>query len=175
MKTFFKFLGILLLLAVLAGVFGWFYARAHDGPLAMEGYLGLVPGGPFRSGETAPGPADWGFLQDRQLIEFQTMQPPRSRTVWLGVHEGRLFLVSGYMTTRWGRLWKQWPHHLQADDRIIIRADGRLYEQRLQRIEGGPLVMPVMNEYSRKYPVPRVTDDSPVTSGSVWMYEVVDR
>ena len=178
MKTLFKSLFMLLLLAVLGVTTLVFSSRYHDGPLTMEGYLGLVPGGPFSSGEVAPRPADWNFLQDRQLVEFQTLTPARSRTVWLGVHEGRLFLVSGYMQTWYGGLWKHWPHDIPEDDRIILRVDGNLYEQRLQRIDGGELVAPVLNEYRRKYGDglgEEVTDDSPVVSGSVWMYEVVDR
>ena len=178
MKTLFKWIFILLLLVVLAFTAVVYGARYNDGPLTMEGYAGLIPGGPFTSGELAPRPADWSFLQDRQLVEFQTLEPARSRTVWLGVHEGRLFLVSGYMQTWYGGLWKHWPHDIPQNDNIILRVDGNLYEQRLQRIDGGELVAPVLNEYQRKYARlggQEVTDDSAVASGQVWMYEVVDR
>ena len=108
-------------------------------------------------------------------MDFQTVNPPRSRTVWLAVHQRRLYLVSGYMQTGFGRLWKQWPHGIEEDDRIILRVDGRLYEQRLERIHGGAVVPAVLSEYNRKYGTGEVSDDSAVTSGAVWMYEVVDR
>ena len=32
------------------------------------------------------------------------------------------------MNTSYGGIWKQWPHYLDRDDRIILRIDGRLYE-----------------------------------------------
>ena len=36
------------------------------------------------------------------------------------------------MNTSYGGIWKQWPHYLDHDDRIILRIDGKLYEQRLR-------------------------------------------
>ena len=106
------------------------------------------------------------------------MDPARSRTVWLGVHEGRLFVMSGYMNTGYGGIWKQWPHYLDDDDRIILRVDGNLYEQRLERIMEGPEVVPVLSEFARKYfggSAGELASDAAVTNGDTWMYEVVDR
>ena len=67
------------------------------------------------------------------------------------MHDSRLFIVSGYMNTGYGGIWKQWPHYLSEDDRIILRIDEALYEQRLERIMEGPEVIPVLQELSRKY------------------------
>ena len=175
MKAFFKFIFSVLLLVILAVAALLFGARFNDGVLTMEGPLGMVAGGPFSSGEVTPRPADWNFLQERQFVEFQTLTPARSRTVWLAVNEGRLFIFSSYMLERPFNLWKRWPHDVAEDDRIILRADGNLYEQRLQRIDGGPLAVAVLNEYDRKYNIGPQTDDSLLTTGSVWMYEVLDR
>lgn len=169
MKKILKWLGILLLVVVVAASLFAFSMRFHDGPLAV------MAGGPFRSGELTPTPADWSFLKDREVIEFQTMDPARSRVVWLGVYDGRLFLVSGYMNTGYGALWKQWPHYLEDDDRILLRIDGRLYEQRLQRIMSGPEVAGVLNEYSRKYFNNAPASPSTVTQGDTWMFEVLPR
>lgn len=167
MKTFFKWLGITFGLVALAIVLFFAGMRFHDGP--ME----IVSGGPFKTGEPTPTPEDWRFIADRQTIEFQTMEPPTSRTVWLAVHDGRLFLISGYMTTTYGKLWKQWPHYIEEDDRVILRIDGRLYEQRLERIQQGDLLGPVMAEFGRKYGF----EGSPeaVESGYAWLYEVKPR
>lgn len=131
--------------------------------------------GPFRSGELTPTPASWDFLKDRQQIEFQTLDPASSRTVWLGTVDGRLFLVSGYMNTGYGGLWKQWPHYLENDDRVILRVDGKLYQQRLERITGGDIVPRVLTEFDRKYGIGAASDDAPITSGDAWMFEVVSR
>ncbi len=164
-----KSLVVLIIVAVLAvGVF-LFGMRFHDGPLE------IIAGGPFRAGELAPTPPDWNFLAQRDTIEFQTLRPARSRTVWLAVHEGRLFVVSGYMTTGYGAVWKQWPHYLEQDDRVILRIDGRLYEQRLQRITSGPVIQPVLNELSRKYGDGLGADPAQVIDGHTWMFEVLPR
>ena len=144
-------------------------ARYSDGPLE------IIAGGPFKSGELSPAPDDWSFLADRATIEFQTLEPARSRTVWLAVHEKRLFIVSGYMTTGYGAIWKQWPHYLQQDDRIILRIDSQLHEQRLQRITSGPDIEPVLQEFSRKYRDSLDLGATEVTEGHTWMYQVVAR
>ncbi|MCP5346228.1 MAG: hypothetical protein R3F41_00415 [Gammaproteobacteria bacterium] len=169
MLTFFKRLFITLLTVLLVVVIFLVGMRFHDGPLE------IISGGPFRSGELSPAPDDWSFLQDRQTIQFQTLTPARSRTVWLAVYDGRLFVVSGYMTTGYGALWKQWPHYIEEDDRVILRIDGRLYEQRLERITSGPAIEPVLAELSRKYGDGLGLGAVEVTEGHTWMYEVVER
>jgi hypothetical protein len=172
MRKILRFISISVsLVLLLIGLF-LFSMRFSDGPLEV------FSGGPFTSGELSSAPDDWSFLIDRDTIEFQTMDPGRSRTVWLGVHDRRLFLVSGYMNTSYGGIWKQWPHYLEDDDRVILRIDGKLYEQRLQRIMEGPEVVPVLSEFARKYfggSSGEFTEDASVRSGDTWMYEVVER
>ena len=169
MKRILKWIGIGLAILVVAIALLLGSMRFHDGPLE------ILSGGPFKTGTLMAPPSDWSFLADRSTIEFQTMDPPQSRTVWLATYEGRLFIVSGYMTTNYGAIWKQWPHYLEADDRVILRIDGKLYEQRLQRIMSGPEVIPVLNEFSRKYGDGDAASAGAVASGYTWMYEVVDR
>ena len=173
MKKFFKWISIIIGTLVIALGLFLLNMRFSDGPQE------IFSGGPFTSGELAEAPENWSFLTDRGTIDFQTMDPDTSRTVWLAVHNRRLFLVSGYMNTGYGGIWKQWPHYLENDDRVILRIDGQLYEQRLQRITEGPEIVPVLDELARKY-FPGATGSgisSPVsvTNGDTWMYEVVDR
>jgi len=158
---------LLLILILIAGLL--FSARYYDGPLE------IIAGGPFKTGDLSPAPDDWSYLVDRDTIEFQTLDPARSRTVWLAVHDSRLFIVSGYMTTGYGAIWKQWPYYLLDDDRIILRIDGQLHEQRLQRITSGPDIEPVLSEFSRKYGDGLGMGATEVTEGHTWMFEVVDR
>lgn len=167
MKTFFKWLGITFALIILAIILFFTGMRFHDGPVE------IISGGPFKTGEPAATPDSWQFIEGRETIEFQTMDPPTSRTVWLTVHDGRLFLISGYMTTTYGKLWKQWPHYIEDDDRVILRIDGKLYEQRLERIREGEVLRPVTEKFGRKYGF----DGSPeaVKSGYAWLYEVKPR
>lgn len=157
-----------LLFVVVALVF--LGARFADGPIE------ILAGGPFRSGELHPGPEpDWSFLADRPTVEFQLEKPARSRTTFVMVHEGRLFIPSGYMTTWWGRIWKHWPYQAESNPNALLRVDGKLYERTLRRIQDGPDVAPVLAELGRKYgsgdPVPRDALDS----GYLWLFELAPR
>ena len=170
MKKLFKGFGIgILFIALAIGLF-LFSMRFSDGPLE------LISGGPFKTGQLSPAPSDWSFLKERDTIEFQTLDPLSSRTVWVASYEGRMFVVSGYMNQGYAAIWKQWPHYLEDDNRIIVRIDGKLYEQKLVRIMNGPAVIPVLNELSRKYlGAAIVTSNEQVAQGDTWMFEVADR
>ncbi len=165
-----KWLGVVLagvILSIAAFLFAMGY---HDGPLE------IISGGAFTTGEMSQAPADWSNLKDRSTIEFQTLDPVSSRTVWVATYEGRMFIVSGYMNEWYAAIWKQWPHYLQNDNRIIVRVDGKLYEQRLERVMSDPAVIPVLNELSRKYlGGAEVKSADQVSNGDTWMYEIVDR
>ncbi|MYK27312.1 MAG: hypothetical protein F4048_01390 [Gammaproteobacteria bacterium] len=144
--------------------------RFADGPLEM------IAGGPFTSGELqSKPPADWSFMRDAETIEFQSLEPPRSRTVWVLAHEGRMFIPCGYMNSIWGRIWKQWPVEAERDGRIITRIDGKLYNQNLVRIQDGPILEPLLAEMSRKYAGGQPIPVEVVTSGAFWFFEVTPR
>ncbi len=178
MKTIGKWFGVtfIALLALLAASYG--FLRLNDGPIEFFPWFTISIGGPFRSGEIAASPANWDFIKERAEIEFQTLNPTTSRTVWVPVVDGKLFIVSGYMNSAIGKLWKQWPAAMQDDNRVLIRIDGKIYEQRLNRVMDGPYIAPVMAQITRKYfggsgqPIPG--SEIAVTGGSVWMFEVVD-
>jgi len=175
MLGFLKWLGIVI--GVLAlGIAVFLYGmRFHDGPIE------IITGGPFKTGELAAAPDDWSFLAGRMEIEFQIMEPESSRIVWLVVLDKRLYVISGYMNTGYGKIWKQWPHHLVADDRVILRIDGKLYEQRMVRMMEHPQLLDIMTINSNKYSgdaKPTFTAeqlDSALSAGDFWLYEVVDR
>jgi hypothetical protein len=153
--------------------------RLHDGPVEFWPGFTISIGGPFRTGAITPTPESWDFIRDREEIEIQTLNPTTSRTVWVPVIDGKLYLVSGYMTSTLGKLWKQWPSYLEDDNRILIRVDDRIYQQRLNRITEGPITAQVMSEVIRKYAggpdAVNPAAGQAVTSGSVWLFEVVDR
>ncbi|MBD3647107.1 MAG: hypothetical protein HUJ31_06540 [Pseudomonadales bacterium] len=167
MKKFLKWIAIVIAVIVVAIVLFFVGMRFHDGPLE------IVSGGPFKSGELVSSPAQWSFLEGRPTIQFQTLSPETSRTVWLVVHQGRLFIISGYMTTNFGKLWKQWPHYIEDDDRVILRVDDKLYEQRLERIRTGEIIEPVMEKFGDKYGFEGRAEA--VTEGYSWLYEVKSR
>ena len=91
------------------------------------------------------------------------------------VHDNRLFIPSGYMTTWWGKLWKHWPAQAEKDGRAILRVDGMLYERQLVRITSDPALEPVLAELSRKYSGGQPVGQEAVDSGYLWIFELVPR
>lgn len=161
--------GLLALLFVILGglLIG---ARFADGPIA------IVAGGPFTSGALVGGPEpDWSFVRDVPEVEFQLLDPARSRTTWILYHAGKAYIPSGYMTSWWGRLWKRWPLEAEKDPRILLRIRDALYERKLVRIEDGPNVAPLLAELSRKYAGGQEIPIEAVTSGYLWLYELAPR
>lgn len=170
MKLILKLLGGLIGLVIVLTIATLVFARFHDGPLE------LISGGPFTSGERYQGPEpDWSFLKDYVTVEFQLLEPVRSRTTWIVEHDNRIFIPSGYMNSTVGKIWKQWPKEAEKDGRAILRVDGKLYERRLVRIRSGDILTPVLAELGRKYvggqPVPLTA----VTSDDLWIFELVPR
>lgn len=158
-----KWFGIVLLAIVLAiGAF-LLYAHLHDGP------IGIVSGGEFQSGEKTALPGDFSWVRDYPTIEFQTFAPVSSRTVWVATVSGRLFVISGYMNTGYGKIWKQWPHYIAQDDRVVLRIDGKLYAGHLKRIQQGSIVQPVLDEFGRKYGFKASADY--IRDGNAWLFE----
>ncbi len=170
MKTFVRIVGgLIALLLLLIGIL-FVAARSSDGPLA------LMAGGPFTSGELVTGPEpDWSAVRDVQEVEFQLLEPARSRTTWILYHDGKAYIPSGYMTTWWGKLWKQWPHEAEKDPRILLRVGDKLYERKLVRIQDGPAVAPLLAELSRKYVKGTDIPSEAVTSGYLWLFELAPR
>ncbi len=155
---------ILLMIAVAGLLIG---VRFSDGPLA------IIAGGPFTSGEMFRGPEpDWTFVHDIREVEFQLLEPARSRTTWIVEHVGKAYIPSGYMTTWWGKIWKKWPHEAEKDGRILLRIGDKTYERQLVRIETGPLLAPVIAELSRKYMGGAELPVEAVTSGYLWLFEL---
>lgn len=178
-KQILKGLGVVVAALVLfvAAAYGWM--RTHDGAVEFYPWFTISIGGPFRSGEVSDTPASWAFLRDREEIEIQTLDPTTSRTVWVPVVDDQLYIVSGYMNSTIGKIWKQWPAYLEQDNRVRIRDMGKIYDQCLDRVmDDAEKIRPVLAELGRKYGggsgeiVPG--SELAVTSGAIWMFEVVD-
>ena len=175
MLGFLKWVGIIIGVLVLGVALFLFGMRFHDGPIE------IITGGPFKTGELTEPPNDWSFLTDRMEIEFQTMEPDSSRIVWLVVLEKRLYVISGYMNTGYGKIWKQWPHHLVADDRVIVRIDNELYEQRMVRMMEHPQLLDLMTINAKKYGDGAALSftaeqlNEALLAGDYWLFEVLDR
>ena len=160
------FLGFIVTVFIAIGVV-LFLVRSHDGP--ME----ILAGGPFQTGELVTAPNDWSFLTDHTTIEMQTMAPPRSRTMWLAVYDNRLFVISSYMNSRVGKIWKQWPNQVKDNNLAIVRADGKLYELQLVRHNEGEFIDGVIKRFNEKYSA-KLNSDS-IDSGNAWLFELKGR
>ncbi len=170
-------------IAVLAAIFV-FAHRFADGPRAM------IAGGAFTTGEMYTGEEpDWTFLKDREEVEFQLMNPERSRTTWIVEHEGRIYIPSGYMKSTLGKLWKQWPPEAEVDGRALLRVDGKIYPRQLVRVKESPALPVIVSELGRKYlsQIPDAAQDdagrqamlegalAQIANDELWIFELTPR
>ena len=167
--NYFKWLVIFILVTCLS-FFGFlFYMSMHDGPIE------IFSGGAFKSGTPMSNIApDWPSLKDKQTIQVQSIKPERSRTTWFAVIDERAFVPSGYMNTKIGKIWKQWPKHTEQDPRSKIRIDGRIYDTQLLRLTADdPLIPAIVDELNRKYPSNASVED--IAANSTWIFEVTSQ
>jgi hypothetical protein len=170
MALLLRIFGGLLALLVFAVAVLLVAARFADGPVA------IIAGGPFTSGEHITGPEpDWSFVRDVGEVEFQSLDPVRSRTTWIVEHDGKAYIPSGYMTTWWGKIWKKWPIEAEKDGRILLRIGNRIYERQLVRVTEGPMIEPLLAQLSTKYLDGADVPMEAVTSGYLWLFELAPR
>jgi len=158
-------IGVLVLIPVLALAALAVSTRLSDGPSV------IFAGGPLVAGEMVTGPEpDWSFVRGVRVFELQLLNPPRSRTLWIVEHEGKLYLNSNYMGGLRERLWKRWPAQAERDGRAIMRIEGKRYERNLVRIKTGPIVEGVTAEFTRKYGVEMTPAE--VEAEELWLFEM---
>ena len=161
-------IGVLILIPVFALGALAVSARFSDGPSV------IFSGGPLVAGELVTGPEpDWSFTRDVRTFELQLLDPPRSRTLWIVEHEGKLYLNSNYMGGLRERLWKRWPAQAERDGRAIMRIEGKRYERTLVRIKTGAVVDGVTAEFTRKYG--GVMTAVEVEAEELWLFEMAPR
>lgn len=165
----FRWIGIALATVVVAFGALVLVARFGDGPTA------ILPGGPLEAGELYVGPEpDWTFARDIPEMEFQLVEPPVSRTIWLEVVDGKLYALSGYMNSPVGKLWKHWPMQAEKDPRAVIRIDGKRYERRLRRLGPDDPALPgIAAEVQRKYGAPLQPEMA--ATGDAWFFALEPR
>lgn len=151
---------LLLGLAGLAGVTA-LAARVMDGP------IGPFPGGPLVAGDLVSGPyPDWSFAAEIPSIEIEVnAADPRSRTVWLLVDQGELFVPAGLASR------KTWPSQAVADGRVVVRIAGKRYERQASRVTDPVRLDALRSALGRKYGV------TPSQGGSddTWFFRLAPR
>ncbi len=161
----FQIIGILVLIPVVA--FGTLALR-HRG---ADGPSVLFNGGELVSGELHSGPEpDWSFTRSVGTIELQLTQSMTSRLIWIVESDGKAYVVSGYMNSFLGRLWKHWAVQANRDGRAVLRVNGVRYPRQLVRIEQGEVLEGVAAELGRKYNSP--TTRASIEAGDTWVFEL---
>ena len=181
MKKFFVFLAktigsvVGLIVLVVFSIFA--VARFSDCPIGNGPPIEMVTVGPFKTGELQVGgdEPDWSFLKDYPIVQFQLLDPPRSRTTFIMETEGRIFIPSVYMNSTMGKIWKHWPMEAEKDGRALLRVDGKLYERTMVRIEEGEILNGVLGELSRKYAGGFPVSQENIDSGDLWIFELEPR
>ena len=141
-----KGLGILLGGILAGAVVLSIVARFSDGPIAA------FAGGPLVAGELVTEAVDdWTFVEDVETVEFQLEHPARSRTVWIIVHQGQLYIPCGLPNFK---AFKQWPHEAMQDGRSIVRIDGKRYSLQAARMQDPDLFDIIVSKIAKKYPSP---------------------
>lgn len=93
-------------------------------PKFMDGPLGMIPGGPLKSGEVVAAPlADWSFAAAEETVELQLAAQNTSRTTWIVVESKRAFIPSASGMPP----MKQWHLAAQADGAAWLRIAGKRY------------------------------------------------
>ena len=112
--------------------------------------------------ETALGPevvrnaeVDWSFAEEVELASLQTARPPRSRAVWLIVHEGALYVPTGIARRA------PWPALLRDDPVVLLRILDRLFLRRATWVTDETELATLREAVREKYgSAPRADDES---------------
>lgn len=150
-----------------------------------DGATIVFPGGEMTSGELHSGPEpDWGFTDDIFTIELQLNDPMATRTIFILESEGKIYVVSGYMKSFLGRIWKEWAFEADAgNNEGVLRVNGIRYPRTLIRIEEGDVLNGVAEKLLSKYsgvaePVSATAIEAAranIESGNSWIFELVPR
>ena len=161
-----RWLGIAVVALVVALFVVGIAARFADGP------VGILPGGPLVAGPlVTETEVDFSFAEDVREIEFQLLDPPRSRTVWIVVLDGELFIPCGFLGVP---LFKQWPHEALEDGRALLRIEGKRYERSAERVMEPELFRRLAAMNAEKYGLPEPAAADPETAPT-WFFRMAPR
>lgn len=177
-KIILQILGIIILIPAVAMATLRVENQNADGPSI------LFPGGEMTTGRLHTGPEpDWSFTDDIQLVELQLNDPMASRLIYVLESDGRLFIISGYMTTMLGKLWKEWAFEAdRGNNEGVLRVDSVRYPRTLVRIKEGDILDGVAAKLITKYggaptasPEAIAGTRAGIESGNSWVFELVPR
>ncbi len=152
---------------------------------SADGATVVFPGGEMVSGELHMGPEpDWSFTDDIFTIELQLNDPMSTRRIFILESEGKIYVVSGYMKSFLGKIWKQWAFDADAgNDQGVLRVNNVRYPRQLVRVKEGDVLDGVAAKLLAKYsgvPTPVsaqaiATARADIEDGNSWVFELVPR
>lgn len=150
-----------------------------------DGATVVFPGGEMVAGELHTGPEpDWSFTDDIFTIELQLNDPMATRRIFIIESEGKIYVVSGYMKSFLGKIWKEWAFDADAgNDEGVLRVNNVRYPRKLVRIEEGDVLNGVAAKLLAKYsgvPTPVSADAiatarADIEDGNSWIFEIAPR
>lgn len=150
-----------------------------------DGATVVFPGGEMRAGELHTGPEpDWSFTDDIFTIELQLNDPMATRRIFILESEGKIYVVSGYMRSFLGKLWKEWAFDAdEGNDEGVLRVNNVRYPRKLVRIKEGDVLDGVAAKLLAKYngvstPVPAeaiASARASIEEGDSWIFELAPR
>ena len=148
--------------AVLGCALGLGACSLGDGP------WGMVPGGSLLGPSEPCTAAHWGDYVSLPELELEVRpEAPRSVTTWSVVYAGQLFVPADFMLPG-----KRWPHQVAADERVRVRARGRIFECRARRVRDAQLAEALRRAIGTKY---ELDPNGWAARSDVWWFRILDR
>lgn len=150
-----------------------------------DGATVVFPGGEMVAGELHTGAEpNWSFTDDIFTIELQLNDPMATRRIFILESEGKIYVVSGYMKSFLGKIWKEWAFDAdEGNDEGVLRVNNVRYPRQLIRIEEGDVLNGVAAKLLGKYsgvPTPVsaeaiATARADIEDGNSWIFELTPR
>ena len=159
-------------------------ARFCDGP------IGPFPGGPLRAGSLVSAlDVDWSFVDTQGINEFelQLVEPPRSRTTGILVHEGQLYVPCELGFVRRNapaidravlfviHLFKRWHEYALRDGRVVFRIKDRRYERQAVRVTDPELFAALSSLIQKKAPDNFFQEPADPDPDAIWFFRMDPR
>jgi hypothetical protein len=152
---------------------------------SADGATVVFPGGEMVAGELHTGAEpNWSFTDDIFTIELQLNDPMATRRIFILESEGKIYVVSGYMKSFLGKIWKEWAFDAdEGNDEGVLRVNNVRYPRQLIRIKEGDVLNGVAAKLLAKYsgvptPVPAeaiATARADIEDGNSWIFELTPR
>ena len=152
---------------------------------SADGATVVFPGGELVAGELNTGPEpDWSFTDEIFTIELQLNDPMATRRIFILESEGKIYVVSGYMKSFLGKIWKEWAFDAdKGNDQGVLRVNNVRYPRQLVRIKEGDVLNGISAKLLAKYsgvPTPVsataiATARADIEAGNSWIFELAQR